>query len=62
MRSADSAWCAWCFPTVINGIKCVIVSTELRDYDVMAWDFVISFAKDNNLEYGEACVVPEVPK
>jgi len=52
----------WCFPTVINGIKCVVCSMELRDADVMAWDFVMNFAKDNNLQYGEACVVPEPPK
>ena len=52
----------WVIPTVINDVKCVIVSPELRDYDVMAWDFVINFAKDNNLEYGEACLLPEARK
>jgi len=40
----------WCLPTVIDGIKCVIVDRELRDCDVMAWDFVINFARDNDLE------------
>ena len=49
----------WCVPTVINGIKCVIVSSELRGYEPMAWDFVVNFAKDNDLEYGEACLLPE---
>ena len=49
----------WCIPTVVNGVKCVIVNTDLREYDVMAWDFVVNFAKDNNLEYGEACVIPQ---
>jgi len=43
----------WCVPTVIEGVKCVIVSPELRDHDVMAWDFVVNFAKDNNLEIAE---------
>ena len=52
----------WCVPTVINGVKCVIVNSDLRAYDPMAWDFVINFAKDNILEYGEACLVPEEPK
>jgi hypothetical protein len=39
----------WCIPTVIHGTKCVIVDPELRAYDVMAWDFVLNFAKDNEL-------------
>lgn len=49
----------WCIPTVLNGVKCVIVSADLRDAEPMAWDFVVNFAKDNNLEYGEACLLPE---
>ena len=52
----------WVVPTVVNGVKCVIVNSDLRDYDPMAWDFVVNFAKDNNLEYGEACLIPEEPK
>ena len=52
----------WCFPTVINGVKCVVCSMELREADPMAWDFVVNFAKDNNLEYGEACLMPEERK
>jgi hypothetical protein len=49
----------WCVPTVINGIKCVVVSPELRDAEVMAWDFVMNFARDNNLQVAEACLVPD---
>ena len=51
----------WCVPTVTNGIKCVIVSRELRDCDVMAWDFVMNFARDNGLQVAEVCVLPEHP-
>lgn len=51
----------WCLPTVINGVKCVIVDGELRAYEPMAWDFVVNFAKDNDLEYGEACLLLEPP-
>ena len=43
----------WCIPTVIDGIKCVIVNRELRDHEPMAWDFVINFAKDNDLKVSE---------
>ena len=43
----------WCIPTVIEGVKCVIVNRELRDLEPMAWDFVINFAKDNDLKVSE---------
>ena len=49
----------WCVPTVINGIKCVIVNSALRQHEPMAWDFVLNFAKDNNLEVSEACLLPD---
>ena len=49
----------WCVPTHINGIKCVIVNSELRNHEPMAWDFVLNFAKDNDLQVGEACLLPE---
>jgi hypothetical protein len=43
----------WCIPTVIDGIKCVIVNRELRNHEPMAWDFVMNFAKDNELKVSE---------
>jgi len=52
----------WVIPTVINGVKCVIVNRALRDYDVLAWDFVIGFARDNDLVVSAACLLPDAPK
>lgn len=52
----------WCVPTLVNGVKCVIVNSELRDFDVMAWDFVMNFARDNDLQVAEACLIPSPPK
>ncbi|MEO7159110.1 MAG: DUF3579 domain-containing protein, partial [Polaromonas sp.] len=52
----------WCVPTVVNGVKCVVVNAELRDFEAMAWDFAINFAKDNNLQMAEACLLPDPPK
>lgn len=49
----------WCVPTTINGVKCVIVDRELRDYEPMAWDFCINFARDNELQMAEACLLPD---
>ncbi len=51
-----------CVPRLINGVKCVIVSEALRDVEPMAWDFVMNFARDNQLQMTEACLVPEPPK
>jgi Protein of unknown function (DUF3579) len=48
----------WCIPTQMGGVKCVVVQPELRDAEVMAWDFVMSFAKDNDLQVTEACLLP----
>jgi len=51
----------YCFPRVIDGVKCVIVSEELRGIEPMAWDFVMNFARDNDLQVFEACLLPEAP-
>ena len=48
-------------PTVVNGIKCVVVNGELREAEPMAWDFCLNFARDNDLQVAEACLLPEPP-
>ena len=48
----------YCEPTLQAGVKCVIVSEALRDLEPMAWDFVMNFARDNELQIGEVCVLP----
>jgi hypothetical protein len=40
----------WCHPVVRNGVKCVVVHRDLREHDVMAWDFCVNFARDNQLQ------------
>ena len=44
----------YCVPRVIHGIKCVIVNSALRDIEPMAWDFVLHFARDNELVVSNA--------
>lgn len=51
----------YCVPRVINGVKCVIVNEALRELEPMAWDFVMSFARDNELQVAEACLLPDPP-
>jgi len=48
-----------CVPRVVGGIKCVIVSEALRDVEPMAWDFVMHFARDNDLPCVEGCLLPD---
>ena len=51
-----------CVPRVINGTKCVIVSEALKGVEPMAWDFVMSFARDNQLQVAQACLLPDAGK
>lgn len=52
----------WCVPNSRDGVRCVVVHRDLRDYNVMAWDFCMSFAKDNELQVVEACLLNEPPR
>ena len=52
----------YCVPRVINGVKCVIVNEALKGIEPMAWDFVMSFARDNQLQLTEACLMPDALK
>ena len=60
--SSHITYSPYVVPRFIDGIKCVVVHRDLRDAEPMAWDFVLGFAKDNDLQVAEACVVPDVPK
>ncbi len=40
----------WCVPNTLQGQKCVIVHIDIRAANVMAWDFLMGFAKDNDLQ------------
>jgi Protein of unknown function (DUF3579) len=50
----------YCVPQVVDGVKCVLVSEALKGIEPMAWDFVMNFARDNQLRVAE--VLPEGPK
>lgn len=58
---AHIGYSPYCVPRVINGIKCVIVNEQLRDLEPKAWDFVMNFARDNQLQVAEACLLPNPP-
>lgn len=58
---AHLGYSPWCLPTVIGGVKCVVVNRALREYEPMAWDFVMNFARDNDLQTVEACLLSDDP-
>ena len=39
----------------MGGCHLMVVNRQLREHEIMAWDFVLNFAKDNNLKvsYGK---------
>ena len=51
----------YCVPQVVGGLKCVLVNEALKDVEPMAWDFVMNFARDNQLQVAEVCALPEPP-
>lgn len=51
----------YCIPQVIGSIKCVVVNEALREIEPMAWDFVMNFARDNELQVVDACLLPDPP-
>ena len=51
----------YCVPSAVGEVKCVIVNEALRDLEPMAWDFVMNFARDNALQMGEYCPMPDPP-
>lgn len=49
-------------PTVLDGVKSVVVDEALREFEPLAYHFVRDFAKDNGLRVVEACLLPDPPK
>lgn len=54
-------------PMSVGGVKCVVVDERLKEVEPMAFDFVMGFARDNELPVYEGCVlsepgVPQTPR
>jgi hypothetical protein len=59
---AHIGYSPYCVPTTLDGVKCVVVNEALRSIEPMAWDFVMNFARDNDLQVLEACLLPDAPR
>jgi uncharacterized protein DUF3579 len=62
-RGAFIGYSPYCVPRHIAGVKGVVVDAALRDMEPMAWDFVMHFARDNDLvviedPYGSGVTAP----
>lgn len=58
-RDAYIGYSPYVRPALIGGIKCVVVDERLRDMERMAFDFVMNFARDNDLPVYEGCSIPD---
>lgn len=58
-RDALIGFSPYARPVTIGGVKCVVVDERLKDVDAMAFNFVINFARDNDLPVYEGCSLPE---
>ncbi|NBU87772.1 MAG: DUF3579 domain-containing protein [Betaproteobacteria bacterium] len=55
---AHIGYSPYCVPRVVDGVRSVLVDESLRDLEPMAWDFVMNFAKDNDLQLCEVTQLP----
>jgi hypothetical protein len=57
-RNAHLKFSPYVRPTVVNGVKAVVVNKALLAVEPLAYHFVVDFAKDNDLQVVDACFVP----
>ena len=57
-RNAHLQFSRFVRPIVLNGMKAVVVNAALRQFEPMAFHFVVEFAKDNDLQVVDACFLP----
>jgi len=48
-------------PAMLDGVRSVVVDGKLYELEPLAYEFLRSFAKDNDLRQIEACILPDRP-
>lgn len=61
-RNAHLGYSPYVRPTVLDGVKSVVVNEGLRQIEPLAYHFVLNFAKDNDLQIVNACLLPDSEK
>ncbi|MDL2355983.1 MAG: DUF3579 domain-containing protein [Pseudomonadota bacterium] len=46
-------------PTMLDGVRAVVVDAALQQIEPLAYHFVVDFAKDNDLQVLQACILPD---
>lgn len=62
--NAHLRYSPYVYPTLVDGVKSVVVNNALKSVEPLAYHFVVNFAKDNDLQVVDANAVkpPEPPK
>jgi hypothetical protein len=58
-RNAHLKYSPYVRPTLLDGIKSVLVNEQLREIEPLAYHFVLDFARDNDLQVVAACLLPD---
>jgi Protein of unknown function (DUF3579) len=58
-RNAHLKYSPYVRPTLLNGVKSVVVNEQLREIEPLAYHFVLDFARDNDLQVVAACLLPD---
>jgi hypothetical protein len=45
------------YPVSSDGVKCVMVEARLAEVEPMAYQFLVGFARDNELQVSEVCAI-----
>lgn len=59
VRNARMAFSPYVRPTMLGGVRAVVVDKALQSIEPLAYHFVVDFAKDNDLQVVEACELPD---
>ncbi|MBI3713767.1 MAG: DUF3579 domain-containing protein [Burkholderiales bacterium] len=60
-RNAHLQYSPYVRPILLEGVRSVVVNEALREIEPLAFHFVMSFAKDNDLQIIDACLLPDSP-
>lgn len=55
--NAHIRYSPYVYPTLVNGVKAVVVNNAIRNIEPLAYHFVVNFAKDNDLQVVDANAV-----
>ena len=51
------AYSPFCYPISAGGVNCVVVDVRLKEIEPMAYNFLLNFAKDNELQMRDGRVM-----